>query len=74
MSFNYSKLLGKIKECGLTQSEFALKIGTTKTTLSLKLSNKASFKQVEIKKSCDILGIPIDEIGHYFFNLIVQKS
>ena len=72
--YNYSKLLGRIKECGLTQSEFAYKIGTTPTTLSLKLSNKAFFKQEEMKKASEILCFDDKELGAYFFSKEVQKN
>lgn len=67
MMFNYSKLLGKIKERGFTQTDFAQKIGMSPTTLSLKLSNKASFKQEEMKKASELLNIDTTEIGTYFF-------
>lgn len=65
--FDYSKLLGKIKEHGLTNAMLAKKIGTTPTTLSLKLSNKASFKQKEIAKCCELLHINTKDVGAYFF-------
>lgn len=74
MKFDYSKLLGKMKECGLTQSEFAKIIGISETTLSLKLSNKAVFKQNEIKLCSDCLGLSANDIGHYFFTPLVQKN
>lgn len=74
MAFNYSKLLGKIKEKGLTHKEFASMIGTNPTTLSLKLSNHAKFKQVEIEKACSVLGIDAADIGAYFFAREVQKN
>ena len=65
--FDYSKLLGRIKEKGFTQETFAEAIGISKATLSLKLSNKAYFKQNEMDKACLVLGIDKAEIGAYFF-------
>ena len=65
--YDYSKLLGKIKEKGLTCADFADKIGVSPPTLSLKLSNKAFFKQNEMKKTSEIIGFDISEIGAYFF-------
>lgn len=67
MAFDYSKLLGLMKEKQVTQAELAKRIGNTTTTLSLKLNNKARFKQGEIVQICEILGIDGDNIGAYFF-------
>ena len=71
MKFDYSKLLGKLKEKGLTQAVFAEKIGTTPATLSLKLSNVYNFKQKEISMACDLLEISKAEIGSIFFAHLV---
>lgn len=68
MSFNYNKLLGKMREKKITQENLANKIGNSPVTLSLKLNNKARFKQAEISAICDILNIRDCEIGEYFFN------
>ena len=67
MKFNYSKLLGRIKEYGYTQETLAKEIGMTKSTFSQKLNNKFAFKQNEIKAICDILDIDISDIGAYFY-------
>lgn len=66
-SIDYSKLLGKLKEKGITQEKLAELIGVQAPTLSLKLNNKATFKHNEIGKICVILNIPAEEIGNYFF-------
>ena len=67
MRFNYSKLLGRFREYGLTQKEVATRIGLTATTLSLKLSNKAKFTSDEIDAICKLLDIAKEDIGVYFF-------
>ena len=67
MKYNYSKLLGRLKECKLTQAELAEKIGKHITTLSAKLNNKNAFTSEEIDRICEVLEIPNDEIGKYFF-------
>lgn len=67
MQFDYSKLLGRIKEFGYTQENLAKETGMTKVTMNLKLNNKAFFTQPEIEKICKILRITPDEIGAYFF-------
>lgn len=74
MNFDYSKLEGRIKEFGLTQEKFALSIGITPTTLSLKLSNKGFFNQREIRKARKLLQIEAEDVGKYFFAEKVQKS
>ena len=67
MAFDYSKLLGLMREKQITQNELAVQIGNTLATLNLKLNNKAKFKQSEIVQICEILGIEGDDIGTYFF-------
>ena len=67
MKFNYSKLLGRMRECGFTQKQLAKAVGINKATLSLKLNNRFSFSQEEILAICKLLNIPICEIGAYFY-------
>ena len=67
MQFDFSKLLGRIKEFGYTQESLAEEIGISKVTMSLKLNNKAFFTQPEIEKIRKALLIPRDEVGVYFF-------
>ena len=74
MQFDFSKLLGRIKEFGYTQAGLADEIGMAKTTMSLKLNNKAFFTPLEIEKIRRILRIAHEEIGIYFFTLKVQKN
>ena len=66
-SYNYSKLLGRLKEVGMTQEQLSSEISTNPTTLSFKLNNKGIFKQNDIKKICAVLHIVPEEIGLYFF-------
>ena len=72
--FDYSKLLGRIKEYGFTQERIASEVGMSVSTLSFKLNNKASFSQKEIIKICYLLEIEFAEIGVYFFTIKVQES
>ena len=69
MNFNYSKLLGRIRECGFTQAQLAKAIGISKSTLSAKLNNQFSFKSEEILAICKVLNISISEIGDYFYTV-----
>ena len=48
MKYNYSKLLGRMKERGLTQEQLAKEIGKNKSTISAKINNQFSFTQEEM--------------------------
>ena len=74
MEFDYSKLLGRIKEKGLTQAQLSSLVDMTPGTMSMKLNNRAYFRQAEIFAICDVLDIPISEIGEYFFVRKVRKN
>lgn len=69
--YDYSKLRGKIKEVFCTQDDFADQLGIGRVSLSKRLTNKLEFSQSEIKKACDLLDIPPDEVSKYFFTLKV---
>lgn len=67
MSYNYSKLLGRIREKNLTQEKLAEMSGMNVSSLSQRLNNKRSFRQKDIIAICKILDIAPEEIGLYFF-------
>ena len=67
MGYDYSKLLGRIKEKGLTQNELAAMIGRDKSSLSAKLNGKSAFTTVEIDNICKALDISNGDIVEYFF-------
>jgi transcriptional regulator with XRE-family HTH domain len=67
MLFNHSKLLGRIKEKGLTQEQLAREIEKNEGTLSAKLNGRSDFTAREIYDICKALEIPKREIGVYFF-------
>ena len=74
MRFDYSKLLGRLRELGISQEEFAFEIGMSPSTLSLKLNGNGFFKQDAIGKARIVLGLDKSEIGAYFFTPKVQKT
>ena len=74
MKFDHSKLLGRIREFGLTQEKVAHEMGINKGTLGAKLGGKYSFTTDEIDKLCMLLDISFNEIGEYFFAKRVWKS
>ena len=67
MKFNFSKLLGRIKECGFTQKSLAEAVGISSSTLSAKLNNKNVFTATEIADICRLLDVSKHEVGEYFF-------
>lgn len=71
MTWDYSKLRGKIKEVCGTQDKLAAKIGIGKVSLSKRLNNQIDFEQEEIFKACDALGIEYADIPEYFFTEVV---
>lgn len=68
MSFDYSKLLGRIVEVCGTQAKFAEEMGLSERSISLKLNNKRGWKQEEMKLACGVLALSDSEIPQYFFN------
>lgn len=72
MSYDYSKLNGKIREVCGSQGTFAQRMGISEHTISMKLNSKRSWKQPEIERACDVLGIQQHEIPAYFFSAKVQ--
>ena len=66
--FNYSKLLGRMKELGYTQEKLAKAIGVNESTLNAKLNNKGYFSNYLIDKICEVLDISKAEIGYYFYS------
>ncbi len=72
MSYDYSKLQGRIVEkCG-TQSAFAKRMGLSERSISLKLNNKLFWKQPEMQRAANVLEFPESEIQSYFFAIKVQ--
>lgn len=74
MSWDYSKLSGRIREKLGTQDKFSELLGMSRTSLSQRLNNKIEFSQDEMFKSCEILSIPLVELPVYFFTQSVKKS
>jgi len=71
---NYNKLRGRIIEKFGRYSNFADAIAVTPQTVWNKLTGKTEISQQEVRAWADILGIPNEEIGVYFFTLNVAKA
>ncbi len=72
MTFDYSKLRGRIIEKFGSQMSFAKAMDISERTLSLKMSGKRTWKQPEICLAINLLGLSNDDIQDYFFSLKVQ--
>ena len=69
MSFDHSKLLGRIIEKFGSQRALAAAIGWTESKLSARLNNSVHFdtEEMALLSSPDVLDIPGEEIAAYFF-------
>lgn len=67
MAFEYRKLKGRIIEKYGTQGKFAEILGLTETSVSRKMNMNTSFSTDDIIKWSELLEIPKEDIGEYFF-------
>jgi len=67
ITYNYSKLLGKIKELYDTQENFSSALGIGRVSLSHRLTGKLQFTQNEILRASELLNIKKKDIPIYFF-------
>lgn len=67
MTFDYSNLSGRIVAKYGTQYNFAIALGLSERSLSLKLNNKVPWKNTEIMEAVNLLGIAPEDIPYYFF-------
>lgn len=70
---DYAVLIGKIKDKYKTHEQFAKALGISKSGLSAKLNNHRDFSSEEIRKACELLGIPDSELTKIFFTQKVAK-
>lgn len=74
MKFDYSKLNGRITEIFNSRKKFAKAMKLSERSISLKLNNQRYWKNNEITIACDLLRIPDNQIGDYFFKPEVQET
>lgn len=65
--FDYSKLRGRIKELGFSESEIAKKINISKATISSRFNGNSEFSSKETDCLINLLQINDNEIKDYFF-------
>lgn len=74
MTKDFSKLSGKIVEKYGTQYNFAIALGLSERSLSLKLNNKVGWRDEEMERAIDLLNLDLNDIPAYFFTNLVQVS
>lgn len=74
LSYDFSKLLGKIVEKYGKQEAFAPALGISSRSLSLKVNNERYFKPNEISKAVELLELKPSDIPSYFFTVKVQEN
>lgn len=67
MTFNYSKLIGRMAEKGETRESISAKLGISSLAFRNKLSGKTQFKHDEMAKLIEVLDIDPERIAFYFF-------
>ncbi len=65
--FDYSHLLGKMREKNLTQEELSNAASIGVVTLNRSLHHDRPFRQDEMANILSVLGEPLSSIEHYFF-------
>lgn len=64
--FDYGSLLWKIDQYG-TRTNFCKAVGITPVTLRKYITGATPMPSTFITKTCEVLSIPKEEIGAYFF-------
>lgn len=63
----FGLLREKVKQEFGTLLIFSDAMGMNKATLSKKVNGQTEWTRSEIEKACNLLGIPVAEVGDYFF-------
>ena len=71
---DFSKLRGRIREKFGKEGAFADALGITPKTLSDWLNNKKYWRYDFMAMAIELLEIPDDEVGAYFFTRLVQAA
>lgn len=67
MEYDYSKLRGRIIEKFGTIGNFQKHLNISNVVLSKKMNNRVRLSHDDITQWADLLEIPVDQIGVYFF-------
>lgn len=72
MTKDFSKLSGKIVEKYGTQYNFAIALGLSERSLSLKLNNKVGWRDEEMERAIDLLDLDLNDIPAYFLQILFK--
>lgn len=72
MTYDYSKLRGRIVEKFGTLKAFSEGMGWSERTNGLKLGGSVEWSQSDIIKACELLGINTKDMQAYFFKIVAQ--
>lgn len=72
--YDYSLLRGKMAEKGITQGMLAKILGMSTSAFNMKMNNRTSFSQSQIREIVNVLDIPHDDVYKYFFAENVRKT
>lgn len=71
---NSGKILGRMRELGVTQDQCSKAIGVAQPTYSQKINNVRPMDLVEAEKLAKFLEIPDTDFGSYFFSRGVAET
>ena len=67
MTYDYSNLLGKMRQMGITQKDLGRIIEKSEATVNRKLCGAREWKQSEMYKVLEALNEPVERASFYFF-------
>ncbi|EMJ5858825.1 DUF739 family protein [Staphylococcus aureus] len=73
-TFDYNLLMDRMNEYRYSQNSLANAIPISRTSINHKLKGKNLFTQWEIKRICELLDIPPNKVGQYFFKVKVRRT
>lgn len=72
--YDYSNLLGAMRQRGITQKSLAKSVGKSEATINRKLCGAREFTQSEMFKILEIIGEPVERVSFYFFTHRLVKT
>lgn len=70
----YWKLRLRMREYGFRDMEAAEAVGMRKDLMSSRLTGKSCWTAREILALCELLEIPSDRVGEFFFPMLMQTA
>lgn len=72
--YDYAMLRGRIRQICKTEQKFAELIGRTQNFLTKVFQGRSYFDTKDIYRAIEVLDIPCNEIGIYFYTLKVCEN